>query len=84
MGSFALNEVPRSDGNLVHIFNDLVDGAAVACLPPFGNASVARARTARHPPPRRPVRRTSRVMSSHAASAEVSDRTQSHAGQASR
>ena len=31
MGSFALNEVPRFNGDLIHIFNGLGDGSAVAC-----------------------------------------------------
>jgi hypothetical protein len=33
MGSFALNEGPRLEGNLVHIFNGPIDGTAVDCLP---------------------------------------------------
>ena len=33
MGSLAPNEVPRLDGNLVHILSGLIDGNAVACLP---------------------------------------------------
>jgi hypothetical protein len=59
MGSFALSEVPRLDGNLVHIFNGPVDGTAVACLPLSATPQSHEHGRRGTPPPRRPVRRTS-------------------------
>ena len=44
-------EVSRFKGDLIHIFDGLDDGSAVACLSAFGNASVGRTRTARNPSP---------------------------------
>jgi hypothetical protein len=59
MGSFALNEVSRVDGDLVHIFKGLVDGSAVA-WPPLSATPQSHEHGRRGtPPPRRPVRRTS-------------------------
>jgi len=59
MGSFALNEVPRLDGNLVHIFNSPIDGSVVDCLPLSATPQSHEHGRRGTPPPRRPVRRTS-------------------------
>lgn len=59
MGSFRTTRYPGFNGDLIHIFNGLDDGSVRRLPSTFGNASAGRTRTARYPPPRRPVRRRS-------------------------